>query len=57
MSIERAKYNRSYIRTFGKRQAHKYVCNRCRSKFQPGDQGKQTTFNAWSHYPVCGGDV
>jgi hypothetical protein len=58
MGIERPKYSRSYVRTFGKKQAHRFVCNRCKIQFQPGETGKQTSFNAYKHIECpTGGDA
>ena len=53
MGLMKVGFSRSYIRTFGKREAPKFVCNRCRNRFKQGDRAKQTTYNAWRHYPSC----
>ena len=55
MGITRVGYDRRYVRTFGNKQAHRFVCNRCRNPFKQGEKGKQTTYNAWKHYPKCPG--
>ena len=49
MGLVRVGYSRSFVRTFGKREARKYVCNRCGTRFKAGETGKQTSFAAYRH--------
>ena len=47
------------VTTFYKRDIRSGVaCNRCRARFLPGEQGKQSSPGCYKHYPECpGGDA
>ncbi len=58
MGLVRFGDKRGTKRKFGKREAKRYICNRCLNRFQAGESGRVTAYGAYRHVkcpPIGGG--